>query len=104
MSEASDSKRLTFSIRSLLIVTAIVALHIGVPILGRALFATIAAAIVLILISVVPFAAMVAIWHLVKFGKLTHDINPPEWIGGIYFIILILVYIGVAFSGLIQSV
>ena len=101
MNDDRESKKWTFSIRGLLIITALVALHFGVPILGRALLATIVAAIILGLISAYPLAAVVAIWHFITGGNVKEAIKSPKWIGHFYMAILALVYVVVAIVGLI---
>ena len=96
MNEVDDSNRLRFSIRGLLVITTVIALHVGVPFLTTALFATVAAAIVLGLISVMPVAAIGQLWNGLKGGELKKQSEMPDWIAYLYIGILASIYLSVA--------
>ena len=91
MNDVRESKRFTFSIRTLLIITALVAVHVGVPVLGKALLATLVAALVLNFVSATPLAALIAIYYLVTGKKPDPSRKPTEMVGMVYVTILVLV-------------
>ena len=95
----------SFSIRTLLILTAVVASHLAFPFLQRALVSTVAFAILLYIVFMIPLSG-VLILDFLKLGSLpnTGRETAIRWLGLIAIILISIFYacaLGAELAGLI---